>query len=251
MGKDAVDTFKRYKTKRQVRDDALQFVRGLGHTALGFASMVVTPIVFIVNTFRYAISNIHYVYAHAQTAREYQDALSNFHENMVMNTRRLISWEIDGAARCVRGIAQILTSPLLLIKMPLRGIHTLLRGRPNIESNKGVKNLVRQAEEAINTEHVGKFIYVSEKLHAKYGKAIARQQPTNIDSNTEKSLFLRKGHLTYGRSYIANALQSEDQKQAAKNYVGLFKPNRPLSQQASGETNYNSGMPLRRRTPVN
>lgn len=193
MLKDAVDTFKPYKAGYQAKRDYFQPLRGLGNIARGMASLLCAPLVFLVNT----------VKSYSSPDR------ATFFQNMKLNFSRTTSWMLDGIASLIRGVTQIATTPLTwLIKMPLRGLITLFKGRPLFEERASVQRLVQEGNRAVNDTDNILAVRISNELARKFKKGVLqRKQKTNIP--------FHKGKCLVGQGQTLDA----------QTYLGLFKTN--------------------------
>lgn len=218
MLKDTVDTFKPYKSAYQIKQDFRQPIRGLGNIVRGVANLVGAPLVFIGNTFRYLF---------------FSHSLQDFSYNMRLNFLRSSSWLLDGISSLIRGITQIATTPLTwLIKMPLRGLITLFKGRPNFENGSGVRRLIREGNEAINDRSGVRMAGIRYELHRKFQRAIQQKQKKGISREQEQKLFHAEGSSfdDEGFKYIDWYLfgMSMDNEKAARSYLALFNLNKQL-----------------------
>lgn len=218
IAKDFIDTFKPYKAGYHAGRDFLQPLRGVGNIAKGAANLLLSPLLFVANTIRYALTS---------------GSLENFASNMGLNARRTTGWLLDGVSSLVRGLTQIAATPLTwLIKMPLRGLITAIKGAPKIEQNRGIQRLVSTGINAVNDSDVVTVDCVRHELHRKFAKAIKRGQKSNITPAQEEKLF-QKQHYKYGRSYVS---LREDRAEAALLHYGLFSNNTAEQQNSLGAT---------------
>lgn len=215
MGKDFIDTFKPYKAGYHVKRDFLQPLRGVGNIAKGVANLICVSPLFLGNTVRYAFIS---------------GSVANFASNMRLNFERTASWLLDGVSSLIRGVTQVVATPLTwLIKMPLRGLITAIKGAPQITQNHGMQCLVADGKNAVQEGEVIHLDCVRHELHRKFKKAINRGQKTNIPSKQEEELFNRQ-YFKYGRSYEYPL--REDRAIAALQYIGLFSKDIAEQQQS-------------------
>lgn len=145
--KDVKDTLKPYKTTWQAwRDLCIQPLYGIGNI-LGAA----LTFLFTLGTF-----------------------LLNPIANFKINGLRCIG----AAFTLALGVFQIISWPFTLLRMPLRGLITLIKGTPKIEDSKGLRELVTKYEKASNDPNTQK--YLAKAFLIKIDKHIARKQKTGI-----------------------------------------------------------------------
>jgi len=205
MTKDFVDTFKPYKSWNYVGRDLIQPLSGIGNIAKGLANTVGSILLFLANTIRYALISGDY---------------NHFKKNMFLNFARTTSWLLDGVSNLVRGITQIIATPLTwLIKIPLRGLITTIKGVRKLEEDPSIQRLVAEGEEAIREPDIAQIDCIRHELHRKFEKAMDKGRSTNITSYIEQSKFQNQ-HFKYGRCYEYPL--RPDRKEAASQYLGIF-----------------------------
>lgn len=122
MFKDVVDTLKPYKSGFHVWRDLLQPIRGLGNIIKGVVYIPTTIALFIFELIRGVIHGI---------ARSDFNIFKNL---MQLAFVRVSSGLLDGINNIIRGVLQVVTTPLnLIIRMPLRLIITAIKGWPTFE----------------------------------------------------------------------------------------------------------------------
>jgi hypothetical protein len=216
MRKDAVDTFKSYKSNFYIKRDALQPIHGLGNVLSGALNILVSPLVFVGNTVRYAFSS---------------GSGGAFLNNMALNCVRSFSWIMEGATSLLRGLTQIAFSPLTyLIKMPLRYLITCKKGSPKIEDNKGIQRLVHKGLKLVNNSNSKpcsiELDTLMKSIHYKYTKALSRNQHTTIIPDIENKSVSRevttvdRYNLLFDKKF--NVCLNEERKKHAREYLGLF-----------------------------
>jgi hypothetical protein len=189
MAKDARDTFlSPYKAKvwRHAGWDALQPIRGLLNILKGIATFAISPLIFVACALAFAILKTTGTGA-AETGK-----------HMSWDTALTLSWMIEGVSDVVRGLTQIVTTPLTwLFKIPLRLAQTKIKGTEKVENSRGIQTLIGKAQGVIDGSqaYVNKVKHViNALLQLKYQKAQAQGQKTpqnlNIHSN-EKNYFFR------------------------------------------------------------
>jgi len=197
MGKDIADTFKPYKSNFHVVRDLTQPIRGIGNIIKGAFEVAASPLLFLGNTVRYAaISEDSKVFGY----------------NMKINAARTLGGLLSGVTNTIRGISQVITTPLnWLVKMPLRGLITAIKGKPKIEDSqkrkflavdnieqmvtKGATNILSVIQNMSNVEHLPFLQYavgnmweekyhardaMSLEIHRKVVKGVLRGQPTDM-----------------------------------------------------------------------
>lgn len=259
MKKDVVDTFKPYKSNYYILRDLIQPVRGVGNIVKGLFNTVVAPLIFLANVPRYAVIGIS------------QRSFGLFAENMAMNNARAGGGLLDGLTSIIRGVTQIVTTPLTLcIRMPLRGIITAVRGKPTVCQN--VEKRIEKLETLIRKEYktVDDTIAIDrgiQSLKVKVTKAEKRGQKVGADVNiiNQKldlcSKFTRKtlsaagstaAHI-YGvvtsESYVYLPDDGKHERTNALNFLGLFKTKRANASQGNSQTPTESDALIQRRLP--
>lgn len=216
MIQDTQYTFKPYKSKRDALNDALQPLRGLRNIVRGSINFVAVPILWPVNLLRYAIM-----------ARSFNE----FGIRVLHYSLLCVSWLIDGTTSIVRGITQLLTTPLTwFIKLPLRAAITFFTGTPDICQNEEIQRLVQlgvtvvqpqeKEEEDVTTAET--MDAIRHRLHEEYCKAKHRGQPSIITPETEKKTF-EAVHLKQSSSYTVPVKQAN--KDSFSAYLRLFYRN--------------------------
>jgi len=245
IGKDFVDTFKPYKARYHAQRDFLQPIRGVGNIAKGVANLIVGVIGIIGVPLLFPLISF-----------------ENDRDKLRNNLSLTFSWYLDGISSIVRGVTQVITTPLTwFIKMPLRGLITAIKGRtPLIEENQGIQLLVkkgdallkvaqREAEEVTEAEYADSIRY---ELYRKYKKADSRKQATQIDektlnellndnSNPKSSCYTSDSRMYYPTNF------SVDQRDNFKKYINLFRvkkqtttlADKPVSTPSSSPSNNN------------
>jgi uncharacterized membrane protein len=232
MGKDFVDTFKPYKSAYYVQKDLLQPLRGLGNIVRGVFNIIATPLIFLVNTVRYAAIAIQ------------QRSFSLFTENMALGSIKAGGGLLDGVSSIIRGATQLISTPLTwLIRMPLRGAITAIKGKPTVSQNleKRIDKLeVLIKKDGKTVEDTISIDKEMQSIRVKVVKANARGQEIGADPEkiaqrldlcqkfTEKRLstlgFLgaQLGVIT-SESYMYRPDDSEYARTNALSFLGLFK----------------------------
>ena len=242
MAKDFLDSFKPYKSTFQTKRDLKQPFWGVINALAGFASLFLIPLFYVLG-----ISQV--IFAKDLKHKR----LSTFAKFSVLS----VSWMLEGVLNMVRGLSQILTTPLTwAIKMPLRGILTKVKGAPKIEDNPGIQNLVEFGKTYLDTykNNESPELEVSEnldarlistsgqlkqifdpdgcklndarivdgvvaELHRKYHKSLQRGQPTNISEEVEGEMFAAQCYVV---DDVFITPIREDRVRAGMQYLGLF-----------------------------
>jgi hypothetical protein len=215
--KDVVDTVKPYKGTYQIKRDAMQPLYGLMNMGAALLTLIGAPIAFLVNIVRYSF---------------YPDT---FKENMQLNVVRTLSWLIDSVTTAVRGVTQLVATPLTwLLKMPLRGIITMMTDKSNIEDTNSIQKLVIRGEEIASSDDPEGGYHmdvVLKAIHIKYIRGVSRNQPTGIDPHVEQNLFhdlptdrhFKNRDQLGTRGYYNDSLTRRYEYKAL-HYLQLFKP---------------------------
>tara|TARA_R110002126_G_scaffold273866_1_gene418653 strand:- start:195669 stop:196586 length:918 start_codon:yes stop_codon:yes gene_type:complete len=216
MIKDFVDTFKPYKSWHYVGRDIIQPLKGIGNIAKGLANIIGSILLFFSNTIRYALISGNYYH---------------FKKNMFLNFNRTTSWLLDGISSLVRGITQVIATPLTwLIKIPLRGLITAIEGVRTLEEDPSIQRLVTEGKEAIQDSKIAQIDCIRHELHRKFIKAMDNGRSTSISSHIEQSKFQNQ-YFKYGTRY-EYPLRA-DRKEAALQYLGIFSANVTERQESS------------------
>lgn len=183
MGKDLKDTIKPYASWWYVKRDALQPLYGLGNLLKGAFYLIAIIPLFLFNLFRYA--------ANVKSFDEWVGLA------FIFNGIRAVSWFIDGLLSIVRGVTQIITTPLTwFIKMPMRGIITAFTDPKDllIENKPSIQALVTEAKkEDGNAEGDFKRYKACkpflDEIHRKYQKGINGGWASGFTSERETILY--------------------------------------------------------------
>lgn len=232
IAKDVVDTFKPYKSSYYVQRDFLQPLRGLGNIIRGVFNIIVTPLIYLVNVGRYSISAIR------------QKSFELFIDNMSLGSLKAGGGFLEGICNIVRGVTQLISTPLTwLLRIPFRGLITLIKGKPTLSQNLEQRIEILTGLIKKEGKTVADTLFIDnemQSIEAKVIKAGARRQEIGADPQkitqgfrpyqkfTEKQLTLR-GSLTqcYGiaseDNYEYYSVDSEDTRVNALNFLGLFK----------------------------
>lgn len=235
MKKDLIDTLKPYKSNFYVFKDLLQLVSGIGNTIKGVFNCVFSPLIFLVNIFRYAYIAIR------------EKSFRLFTYNLALSSIKLGGGLLDGLSSLIRGASQIVTTPLTwLIKMPLRGLITVINGKLTLSKNvenkvTDLEALVKKAEKT--TDDTLAIDCGIQSLIAKLTKAQQRGQIVDVDVTSIESEFnqnqwpltgkrliiphARTAQIAYALSYYKYfPADSENAKKSSLKILGLFKAHR-------------------------
>lgn len=222
MAKDAIDTFKPYKSTVQMRRDFLQPIYGVGNILKGILNLILTPLILVINILRETVKFLKSL-KNAHISKSFLVYIKNISLNFV----RTLSWTLDGCFSLLRGMTQIVSTPLTwLIKIPLRSIITALKGTPKIEDSSSVKKLITKGKNLIkeNTHFFAPVMDgITKSLHAKFEKGVSRGQPTNIDPEIEKEKFKLEVRRDWNNNYYTTIYaKPEKSLQDAQEYLDLF-----------------------------
>jgi hypothetical protein len=231
--KDFIDTLKPYKAPYQALRDLSQPIRGLINILKGVISVVASPLVLLVNLLKDSI-----IYAYWAITSDLQGSVifKKWGSNAAINLARTFSWVLDGLFTALRGVTQIVATPLTwLIKRPLRGIITAVKGVPKIEESKTMQRLANEGHRLLNEESKkwinGLLDTLTKALHIKFVKANSKGQPTNIKPEEEQEKhgvrFRDREHNYYTSYYGSSVLveaPSEEKIRHARAYFNLFSP---------------------------
>jgi hypothetical protein len=188
MAKDFIDTFKPYKSSSYLVRDLTQPLRGIGNTLVGIGYFFVAFIPFL---------------------------------GLQFDTR--ISWAIYGITNVLRGLSQIVTSPLAwLLKIPLRMAITYFNKEIlPFEQRKSVQTLLDTALSVDDT----KCANICFELHQKYVNVLAKGDITNLRSEQkqkiEKTLY-GKVNMVDGNNGNCN-VRLLPSKEDCQKYLSFFK----------------------------
>ncbi len=191
MAKDAVDTFKPYRSNFYVRRDALQPVFGLANILKGILYLLTVPLLVLIIAPIYALVNIN-----RTTGKEVGEFLL-----------MAASWLIDGALSIVRGATQLAFTPLGWAKMGIRALISKFTGKEDlwIENRPGIQDLVNKNED---DSHINKQ-ELAKAVHSKYEKGIKRGEETGLTGQDQAT----------ARSFVsASSTSSAD----SESYLKLF-----------------------------
>lgn len=203
MYKDFVATVQPYKSHHYLTMDIIQAPRGIKNIVKGLINLVLSPVIFMINTGRYIYNSINikdqiletavgpqkYGDLNLPTSRVIKDSFRFFGHNMKINAKRTLSWLIEGAANVIRGTTQIFTAPFALMRIALRETIGTYEDPPRIEQRQSMQKLVKQGHDALAGKDIQTFNCVTHELHRKFQSSKDKYQPSNITSQAELTLF--------------------------------------------------------------
>jgi hypothetical protein len=127
MAKDFVDTFRPYYSTGKIKRDLLQPIRGVANILRGIASIVGGAIALVLWWICLPIAV----------------CLPTVYLPQIIYP---LSWLMEGVGEIVRGATQLIATPLIFIKLPLRGLLTYLQKEKKFVEDK--PEIQRLAEEA-------------------------------------------------------------------------------------------------------
>jgi hypothetical protein len=206
MAKDAVDTFKPYKTMYHFKRDLLQPILGVGNIFKGLFNIFCGPAFFLVRALP----------ALGSSFEGSRYGAFSFYSKVAL------SWFIEGFASIARGATQIATSPLTLtFRLMTRGIITKIKQMPIIEQSESIQSLVLTGEKCLASGSFATVDRIRFELHRKYLKAVRRGQLTFLNEGKEQQVFDSICFKTKVNDRIDFHKRS-DRIAAATQYFGLF-----------------------------
>jgi hypothetical protein len=197
MRKDAVDTFKPYKSSSQVIRDFLQPLKGLQNIIKGLCIAVSCPYVLLCNIVGYlcavlliAILMLPCLFFFEDAWDKYCKRMNNMNNSFLANFVQRVSWMMEGLVSLIRGMTQIAAAPFTwLIKMPLRAIVTYIKGAPAIEKNRLIIRLAEHGHEILDEPAtpfaVNEINLMTKAIHVKFRSALKKGQHTDIAPDVE------------------------------------------------------------------
>lgn len=133
MAKDFIDTFKPYNTSKKLLLDLTQPFRGIKNILKGIISLaagsLLTSLMLVGMPFLFW-------YKPYTTRMVYP-----------------LSWMIEGVGNVLRGITQVLATPLMLFKIPLRGLLTYRNEKPVAEKKPEIVRLANEAKDLLTNDN--------------------------------------------------------------------------------------------------
>lgn len=187
MFKDVKDTFKPYKAGYQIRNDILQPLKGIGNIS-SFTNLSI----LLVQGLIYTLFVVPYKLIKHAGKETFADEMNRIGKNYVKG----LAWMLEGTIGLIRGVTRIAATPLLILKMALRGIITVIKGMPKLEENAsmqelaamGLENLEREATTNPSTDLIIKTLHVKyQKRYEEQETAIAQQEEKSYQSRFSKT----------------------------------------------------------------
>ena len=204
MAKDAIDTFKPYKTNFHFKRDLLQVVWGVGNIFKGIFNLVCAPAFFFIRA----------VPALSPSYEGSQLGAFSFYSKVAL------SWFIEGFALIARGATQVATAPLTLtLRLITRAIITKVKDRPLIEESDSIQSLRAIGETTLASGSFATVDRIRWELHRKFLKAKRRGQKSFLADVGEQQVFDSICFKTHGNY---DWTPRPDRKAAALQYFGLF-----------------------------
>lgn len=200
IGKDFIDTFKPYKAGYHFRRDLLQLLSGVSNVILGINDLIRAIFFTVTGFFPYMNQSIRYAQRLSDIGIDLKGLPYQYGSN--------ITFLLSGLSEIFRGLTQIATTPLTwLIKIPLRGIITAIKGQPRVEDQESIKMLINKGMDLIddeNHQNEKSFHKVAGNIHNKYSLFTKRGQKTNIDQHDEEEQFnnVRQDNTQTATEYI-------------------------------------------------
>jgi hypothetical protein len=119
MANDFLNTFTPYQSASEFGLDCLQPIFGLGNILKGGFYLLAVLLLFIPT----------FIIAPIFIVLFFKNVSSTINELFFTCGTVLLSWFIDGIGSLIRGSTELGATPLLIIKMPLRGLFTLVKYR--------------------------------------------------------------------------------------------------------------------------
>lgn len=160
-------SFKPYKHTGKVwKDLALPF-RGISYVFMGAYYVVTAPFATL--------------YSHIKWSRDRQMSMSLGRTTLFL-VERLAIEEFDSVGLMLLGLSEVVAAPLIwAIRMPLRGLLTLIQGKPLIENSARIQAAVEKSE--TKSEDI-KNVY---EIHAKLHNGLAKGRVTKVDVAVEQN----------------------------------------------------------------
>ncbi|MDF1683692.1 MAG: hypothetical protein P1U36_03445 [Legionellaceae bacterium] len=158
MAKDAVDTFKPYKTAQHRARDLDQFYSGLKNTLkaivfipvsilwfiAGLSCFIIAPILGAINYQRRTPDSAS---ASATLWNEISNAYSNSSQMMSASIETLVG----SLTQTLRGITQMMTAPFTLLRIPLRDYLSQELPEQKFQDRKSIQRLLAEADKIMTT----------------------------------------------------------------------------------------------------
>lgn len=236
--KDTMDTFKPYKGTYQLAHDLLQPVYGVGNLISGITTIVLSILLLLFLVIAISVLAIASLVAlpffGPMPLAFTMCLISGYKDEDILNNTSInfFIWLTEGITNLVRGITQIVFTPLTyLLKIPLRGMISLFHDRPLAEKNASLSNYIDEIDACVNQGSSSDFrylLFLINKSHAKYQKSVARGQTTLLDPVAESKL---------AEPFLVESYRKNLTKQDSINYFQFFRPSKKnLSTTVSSDT---------------
>jgi hypothetical protein len=134
---DVISTFQPYKSAYYSRYEWMQPLQGIKDTIIGATWLSVSPLIIVWNLIQ-----------DVRKSRGITHLLTNVGITIVTAASRILS----NVVTLLRGLTQIVATPLILVKKLLRNIISYFSGEQKFENLSSTKDLVKQGEEALNEQ---------------------------------------------------------------------------------------------------
>ncbi len=205
MGKDFVNTFRPYKTWYHIAKEFLQPLRGIGNILRGVSILILAVVEGVMLTG--ALLGGTFI---ALIAGRPRRAAKICHHILSGPGRLLTSWFIDGVSSVVRGITQIVFTPIVPLKILLRGVITFFSGWQKFGHDAGMKKILEMHSQSTEEQQrITKAILVE-----KYEKAKKQGRKVPFNYNVKIT--------TIENGYYGGAIKTEPE-----NIADLFTYKEP------------------------
>jgi hypothetical protein len=240
MQKDFVETFEPYHSRGKVARDFLQPVQGLRNILKGLFSLLAATVMM----------GLFLVFA----------LFLFWDPSYIYHGIYYISWMLEEINNVVRGVTQILTTPLTyLFKMPIRGILTAIKGRKLAEEKPQIQRLANEAlilldkfhnqsQDNSETDTYKKIAVLMFEVERKYEKSIKdgwKTEKCEMISETYRITYHSFSDVARGFSVVQGAISSpyisEQELKSARFYFNYFANRQRPEQQGTENQNVMQG----------
>lgn len=170
MIKNFFDTFRPYKTLSHLIPELKFFITGLVSSLsallLSFASIISSPL---------------YILSKLVSGNVIEAFLILPNSVFTLLTAQLLAFSI-----LIRSLSEMIASPLIILRIPLRSLITWWQGWPKFETNSGLVRALDHAEANLNLsltpERLGDYKYIIEHLNKKAIKAKFLNQSSDLEN---------------------------------------------------------------------
>jgi len=156
--KDAVDTFKPYKTQQHRARDLEQFYAGLKHALKAVVFILISALwliaglsYFIVAPILGTIKYLSRIPDADSTSVTLLSEITNAYLNSIQMMSASIETFVGSLAQTLRGITQMITAPLTLLRIPLRDYLSPGRPEQKFQDRKSIQRLLAEADSIMAT----------------------------------------------------------------------------------------------------